>query len=227
MHVTCPSCKFGGTVRDEQIPPEGKNVYCPNCNIRFRIKRDPSSSAPSRQTQRDTAAGQPQHPDSNTISCPACGFKGKIRGGTLTPGHGKIITCPSCKTPFTLTPPVDDSASRSDAAPSPALAQDPPSCPACGSSMPHALPICPSCGRILMGVKIHCPSCKSTNVGISDGSRGNGGSEWETMVFQPNSLTADKLADIHIPLSCRDCGKTWTIQPTRMTAVDKPAGAAR
>jgi hypothetical protein len=44
------------------------------------------------------------------------------------------------------------------------------------------------------------------------------------MVFRPTSLAADKLADIHIPLSCRDCGKTWTIQPGRMRAIDSPVG---
>jgi predicted Zn finger-like uncharacterized protein len=224
MQVTCPSCKFGGTVRDDQIPPEGKDVYCPNCNVRFRIRNSSSSPSVSRPSQRGAGPNQPGLPDSRPISCPACGLTGKIKRVALVPGQTKTITCPACRVSFALTLSDDGTTLKSDATPPPrVLPKRPLSCPTCNVSVPQSLPICPSCGEILMGVKIACPACGSTNVGIDDESRGNGRAEGETLLFRPSSATANGLADISIPLSCRDCGKTWAVQPGRIESTDEPA----
>jgi predicted Zn finger-like uncharacterized protein len=224
MQVTCPSCKFGGTVRDDQIPPEGKDVYCPNCNIRFRIRGGPSSPSVSRPPRSGEGSRQQGLPDSRPISCPACGLTGKIKRVALVPGQTKIITCPACRVSFALTLSDDGSTLKSDATPPARVSRKSPlSCPACNVPVPQALPVCPSCGKVLLGVKITCPSCGSTNVGIDDESRGNGRSEGETLVFRPTSVAANGLADISIPLSCRDCGKTWTVQPARIESTEKPA----
>jgi predicted Zn finger-like uncharacterized protein len=223
MHVTCPSCKFGGIVRDDQIPPDGKEVYCPNCNIKFRIKKNKSFPTASRQTRGKAAPAQTIQSEYLLISCPACGSKGKLRRSTVVIGQSKKFTCPSCKNSFTFTPSDTDPQSKGDAAPTDTSADTPSLCTGCGSKITHSLPICPSCGKILTGIKIYCPSCKSANVGISDKTHDNSKSQWETMIFRPVSLAMAKQADIRIPLSCRDCGKTWMIQPTLIQAIGKPS----
>lgn len=223
MHVTCPSCKFGGTVRDDQIPAGGREVYCPNCNTKFRIKKNPPSPAASRQAREETSAARAGQSEYLSISCPACGFTGKLKRAGLTSGQQKRVVCPSCKQPFTFTPSDPKPLSDEDPLPGDPTADPPLTCPGCGSDLQHPLPVCPSCGRILTGTKIYCPSCKSPNVGISENSRDNGGPQWETVLFRPVSVTGGKPYTIHIPLSCRDCGNAWMIQSALDQTSDEPA----
>jgi predicted Zn finger-like uncharacterized protein len=223
MHVNCPSCKFGGTVRDDQIPSDGKEVYCPNCNMKFRIKKNPSFQTTSQQTHGKAAVAQTDESEYLPISCPICGFEGKLRRSAAVTSQSKKFTCPSCKNPFTFTQSDTKTPPRDDTVPTDAPTETPSSCPGCGSRITHTLPICPSCGKILTGIRIYCPSCKSTNVGIDDKTHNNGTTEWETVIFRPVSLPVAKQADIHIPLSCRDCGKTWMIQPALIQTIGKPS----
>jgi predicted Zn finger-like uncharacterized protein len=224
MHVTCPSCKFGGTVRDDQIPPEGKEVYCPNCNVKFRIRKDQTPPAKPPQIPQETHATKSEQPEYLPVSCPVCGFTGKLKRSSVVGGKLKKITCPSCKNPFTFTPSDSSPPPDSDPLYGRAHKDTPSSCPSCGSPIQHLLPVCPSCGRVLTGIKIYCPSCKSTNVGIRSDTHNDGGSRWETTIFKPVSLTIENSEDILIPLSCRDCGWTWTIQPALTEATEGPAG---
>lgn len=46
MRVQCPKCDFSGNIRDELIPPEGKQVNCPKCKTRFFVKREEAPEAP-------------------------------------------------------------------------------------------------------------------------------------------------------------------------------------
>jgi len=212
MHVTCPSCKFGGTVRDDQIPPDGKEVYCPNCNTKFRIKKDRPFPANPPQPGGKTSVSQNERNEYLPISCPVCGFRGKLKRSSIDGRQPKKITCPSCKSPFTYTPSDTDPASKTDTTPSGTPAEVPSSCPGCGMPVEQPSPVCPSCGRILTGTKICCPSCKSMNVGISGDTHDDGRSQWETMIFRPVS-TAGEPENIQIPLSCRDCGRSWKVKP--------------
>ncbi|MBN2224972.1 MAG: zinc-ribbon domain-containing protein [Deltaproteobacteria bacterium] len=224
MHVTCPSCKFGGTVRDNQIPPDGKEVYCPNCNIKFRIRKNQSPPATSQKTQERTTALETIQSEYLPISCPICGFKGKLKRNAAATGQAKRFTCPSCKNPFTVTPSGPNSSLSGDTLPADTTRSAPSACTGCGSRITHSQPICPTCGKILTGIKIYCPSCRSANVGIKDKTHEDGTSQWETMIFRPASLTTAKQTDIHIPLTCRDCGKTWMIQPALIQTTDEPPG---
>jgi predicted Zn finger-like uncharacterized protein len=227
MHVTCPSCKFGGTVRDDQIPPDGKEVFCPSCNLKFRIKKNQSVPAADRRADRKAVPSDVAQSEYIPISCPICGFKGKLKRSTVATGQSRRFTCPSCKNPFTLAlpdngaPPTDNDVSDDIAGGAPS------SCTGCGSRITHALPICPTCGKILTGVKIYCPSCKSTNVGISDETHNDGRPQGETIIFRPVSPTAAKQNGIHIPLLCRDCGKTWTIQTDRIRTSETSSELSR
>jgi len=220
MQVTCPSCKFGGTVRDDQIPPDGKEVFCPSCNVKFRIKRNQSSSTTAQRITEKTTGPDIVKSEFLPISCPICGFNGKLKRNTAGGGQSKRFTCPSCKNPFTLTlpdidsPPADGGESTDTTTGTPSL------CTGCGSRITHTLPICPSCGKILTGIRIYCPSCKSTNVGIRDKAHNDGGAQGETIIFRPVSPTANRQTAIQIPLSCRDCGNTWMIQTTLIQTTD-------
>jgi hypothetical protein len=78
---------------------------------------------------------------------------------------------------------------------------------------------------VLTGTKIYCPSCKSANVGISSNSHSNGGSQWETTVFKPVSLTMENSEGILIPDSCRDCGMTWVVRPALADTTEGAAGS--
>jgi predicted Zn finger-like uncharacterized protein len=212
MHVTCPSCKFGGTVRDDQIPPGGKEVYCPNCNTKFRIRKDQSLPSASQKIREKGTVAKADRSEYLTISCPICGFEGKVKRSALVTAQSRKFACPSCKNIFTFSKADADLASREDPASAAVPVETDSSCPGCGSKISHTLPVCPSCGTVLTGVRIYCPSCKSTNVGINNTTHDNARPTWETMVFRPVSAAAGQ-ADIRIPLSCRDCGNTWTIQP--------------
>jgi predicted Zn-ribbon and HTH transcriptional regulator len=87
------------------------------------------------------------------------------------------------------------------------------------------LPVCPSCGTVLTGTKIYCPSCKSSNVAISSNSHNNGGSQWETTVFKPVSRAVENFEGIRIPMSCRECGMTWIVQPALADTTEEAAGS--
>ncbi len=224
MHVTCPSCKFGGIIRDDQIPPEGREVYCPNCNIRFRIQNKQPTQTVSQETQGKVAAEQTDQSGYLPISCPACGFEGKLRRSAVAAGQSKKFTCPSCKNPFTFARTGTDLPSGDDDVLTDTSTNPPSSCPGCGSTIVHTLPICPSCGKVLTGIRIYCPSCKSTNVGIDNKAHDSGRPQWETIIFRPVSPTAAKQTDIRIPLSCRDCGKTWMIQHALIQATNSSPG---
>ena len=40
MQITCPHCKFSGTIQDELIPEEGSAVSCPKCRKKFFVAPD-------------------------------------------------------------------------------------------------------------------------------------------------------------------------------------------
>jgi uncharacterized protein YbaR (Trm112 family) len=221
MRVICPSCKYGGTFRDESIPDEGKELYCPNCNVKFHVKKTISTgesnlpAAPGKAHPKDTQS------QTLPISCPTCGAQGKIRHNAIPPGQTKTITCPACKNSFSLTMSGNQLIAQQNAATQPPSIGKSTPCPSCGHKMPLGMPICPSCGMTARGIKIYCPSCKSTNVGINDGIDGDGKPQWETVVFRPAALSDEKLTDIRIPLVCRDCGNKWTIAPSRIQGHNK------
>lgn len=225
MHVTCPSCKFGGTVRDDQIPPDGKEVYCPNCNVKFRIRKGQTSPPKPPQNRGEAVTAQAEQPEYLPVSCPVCGFTGKLKRSSIVGGQSKKITCPSCKNPFTFTPPDAAPLSDNEASTTRTDKNTPSSCPGCGSSIRRLLPVCPSCGTVLTGTKIYCPSCKSSNVAISSNSHNNGGSQWETTVFKPVSRAVENFEGIRIPMSCRECGMTWIVQPALADTTEEAAGS--
>ena len=39
MEVVCPSCKYKGNVKDENIPDSGREVTCPHCKAEFFVRR--------------------------------------------------------------------------------------------------------------------------------------------------------------------------------------------
>ncbi len=222
MHVTCPSCKFGGTVRDDQIPPEGKEVFCPSCNVKFRIEKNQSIPNDPHQTRNKSVPSHTADSEYLTVSCPVCGFKGKLRRENVAAGQSKRFTCPSCKNPFTFTPPGADPPAHNNALPTDTSTSAPSSCTSCGARIAHTLPICPSCGEVLTGIKICCPSCESTNVGIRDRNHNDGMSQRQTIIFKPASPAVTGQTDIRIPLSCGNCGKTWMIQPALIQTTGAP-----
>ncbi len=39
MEVVCPSCKFKGNIKDENIPDSGREVTCPHCKTKFFVRK--------------------------------------------------------------------------------------------------------------------------------------------------------------------------------------------
>jgi hypothetical protein len=160
-----------------------------------------------------------------TITCPACGCRGKIRFASPVPGQKKTVVCPACGKTFTFTLPDETGTPRTTAAPRPGAGAGPGVCPSCGSAIPRTVPSCPACGQRIRGITIHCPSCKSTNVTINEGDLKNGEHHGETTLFVPFVLPPETVVRIKIPLRCLDCGKSWRVEPTVAPKGGKTVGS--
>ena len=224
MQVTCPSCKLGGTIREEQILEEEKEIHCPNCNTKFRVKKNQPAQASLNETVRQVISSPLQERlETLQISCPACGSQGKIRPDAFTSGQRRLIACRACGKTFTFALPDDIGIPVADTLLPDSDVGGSTICPSCGSGIARTVPICTACGRRIRGTTIRCPSCESTNVGIGNGSEKNGGDQRETTIFRPLILPTEKLGGIKIPLWCRDCGRSWKIEPALIPTAGKSA----
>lgn len=101
--ISCPVCKFKGSVSDNLIPEGGKHVNCPRCKAKIFIRKpvvsltggEPAGPRPAGVrfvTDRNMVPSDAADPDAKAMRtrCESCGES------ITVPENKKMLVCPGC-----------------------------------------------------------------------------------------------------------------------------------
>ncbi len=105
MDISCPVCKFKGTISDDLIPEQGKRVSCPKCRAKIFIKKPVVSLRSEKHGVKESPAIELVTYDKAILDdvagppvkvfrarCASCG------GDIKVPENKKVMLCPTCGT---------------------------------------------------------------------------------------------------------------------------------
>jgi hypothetical protein len=115
MNISCPVCKFKGSISDHLIPEEGKHVHCPQCKAKMFIKKPVVSLTEGKSGEKKPSGMEPagDHkaipddtvgPDIKVLRarCESCG------GDITVPENKKVMLCPTCGANIVRQPVVEE-----------------------------------------------------------------------------------------------------------------------